>query len=56
MLNVEVKSFLVCFGHISIKIMIKIHRDRRKKIENYSVLGIKTIIGPRPLGGGAPGA
>jgi len=30
------------------------HRERRKKLRNFSVLGIKNI-GPRPLGG-APGA
>jgi len=37
-LKVEVKVFLVCFGHISIKIMHKINHNK--------------IIGPRPLGGG----
>jgi len=40
--------------------MLKIHRERserRKQLRNISVLDIKKIIGPRPLGGGgAPGA
>jgi len=29
-LKVEVKIFLACFSHMSIKIMLKINRERRK--------------------------
>jgi len=51
-------SFLACFGHISIRIMlknVKINRERRK-IREKLAFWHKKIIGPRPLGGRAPGA
>jgi len=52
---VEVKVIILrVLGHISIKIMLKINRERRKNWEK-SIWGIKNI-GPRPLGRGAPGA
>ena len=39
-LKVEVKVILACFGHISIKIMLKINRERRINKENKR-FGIK---------------
>jgi len=38
------KSFLACFWHSSIKVMLKMNREqseRRKKLRKFSVLGIK---------------
>jgi len=33
--------FLACFGHISMKIMLKVNREQRKKNRKISVLSIK---------------
>jgi len=41
------------FCHISITILLKVHRKILKK---FNVSGQNKIIGPRPLGGLAPGA
>jgi len=38
-LTVEENSFAACFGHISIKIMLKMNRERRK-IEKKQRFGV----------------
>ena len=49
------KSFFACFGPFSIKIRLKVNRERSKRNRRtFSVSRHKKHIGPRPLEGGAP--
>ena len=51
------KSFLACFWHISITIMLKMNRERseRRKQWEKKRFGHDKIIGPRPLGAARAG-
>ena len=45
---------LACFSHNSIRIKLKINRERKRKVKTKH-FGHKKILGPRPLGGARAG-